>query len=100
MTATQAPPRTMYRLRSRHQLRDQMTWRRMTIRELAIACGGDKYRSSIGNLSSGARDHVGPKLARRIEEALFPGTAPGSLFDAVVTTAQPDIRISRGGRAA
>lgn len=100
MTATATPPRTMYRLRSRYQLRDQMTFRRMTVRELAIACGGDKYRSSIGNLRSGARNNVGPKLARRIEEALFPGSAPGSLFDAVVTTVQSDTSQYRGGRAA
>lgn len=56
-----------------------MTYRRMTVRGLSLACGRLSYKSTIGNLHSGARNTCSAHLARRIEEALT--LPPGNLFD-------------------
>jgi len=59
-----------------------MAARRMTVRELSVACGRDSYRSTIGNLRSGFRPTCSPHLAGRIEVAL--ALYPGALFDIAV----------------
>jgi hypothetical protein len=78
-TQQQAPPRLEARLVSAQALRGAMQYRRLTIRELAVACGRPSYRSTLGNLHSGARTTCSPHLARRIEEALC--VAPGLMFE-------------------
>lgn len=98
MTTTQIQPRLTYRLVSRQALRDQMRYRRTTVRELAIACGRESYKSSIGNLRSGARMTCGPHLARRLEEAL--GLGPGVLFMPVMTSRNFDVADHQGRRVA
>lgn len=76
-----------------------MHYRRISVRELAVACGRPSYKSTIGNLRAGARNTCSSHLARRIEEALC--VTPGLLFTPVMTNVQADIRQPvRGGRAA
>lgn len=81
-----------------------MKFNRMTIRELSLASGDMRHRSTIGHLSSGARASCGPALARRIEESLR--LYPGALFDLRVCTVDVDraatttVPTHRGRRAA
>jgi hypothetical protein len=78
-----------------------MHYRRINVRELSLACGDLKYRSTIGHLHSGTRSTCGARLARRIEEGLL--LTPGSLFDLVVCNTSTDFAAStptRGRRAA
>jgi hypothetical protein len=56
-----------------------MTARRMTVRELSVACGRDSYKSTVGNLRSGFRTSCSPHMAGRIELAL--GLYPGAIFE-------------------
>lgn len=72
-------PKLEARLRHPRALQDAMAARRMTVRELSVACGRDSYKSTIGNLRSGFRTTCGPHLAGRIEVAL--ALYPGALFD-------------------
>ena len=66
------------RLISPDALAQYMKHRDHTVRSLALACGGEHLRSTIGHLRSGRRRACQPDLARRIERAL---DAPrGSLF--------------------
>jgi hypothetical protein len=57
-----------------------MSYARLTVRELAVACGNPKHRSTLAHLRAGTRNTCPPFLARRIEEALHIPT-PGLLFD-------------------
>lgn len=99
MTTTRhAPPRLELRLRSRQILRDAMNYRRMTVRELSLACGRESYRSRLGHLHSGARSTCSAHLARRIEEAL--NMPPGSLFELVVCSSNSEPVNDRGRKAA
>ena len=56
-----------------------MSYSRFTVRELAVACGNPKHRSTIAHLRAGTRDTCPPFLAQRIEYALH--IAPGMLFE-------------------
>lgn len=82
-TSTQQP-KLEVKLRSRQALKDAMTFNRVTIRDLSLACGNMRYRSTIGHLHSGARTTCSPHLARRIEESLR--LYPNALFELRVTT--------------
>lgn len=93
----QHTPRLVYRLVSAQALRSQMTYRRFTVRELSVACGRESYKSTIGNLRSGARNTCSAHLAARIEEALV---APGLLFTPVLTKSNVEVAPTRGRRAA
>lgn len=77
------PPDIRYRIVSARALRSQMNFRRMTVRELSVACGKPSYKSTIGNLVSGARNTVSAHLAVRIAEAL--AIDPELLFVPVLT---------------
>ena len=102
MNAIQPDTTARYALRSRQMLVAQMHYRNMNVRKLAMACGNPRYRSSIGNLMSGARVTTNAVLARALEDVLYPGTAPGVLFEPVVCTRNtaPVPELRRGGRAA
>jgi len=92
-------PRLIYRLHSSQALRQQMTYRRMTVRELSAACGRPSYKSTIGNLRAGTRNTCSAHLAARIEESLC--VSPGLLFEPVMTNVRVDSRPTyRGARAA
>ncbi len=66
------------KLISADALASYMKTRDFTVRSLAAAVGGSRYRSTIGHLRSGARSTCDPDLAKRIEKVL---NAPkGSLF--------------------
>lgn len=78
-----SPPDIRYRIVSARALRSQMKFRRMTVRELAVACGRPAYKSTIGNLVSGARNTCSAHLAVRIAEAL--AIDPDLLFVPVLT---------------
>jgi hypothetical protein len=94
--------RPTYRLTSRQLLRSQMTFRRLSVRTLALAAGGISHKSTIGNLRSGARNTVGPELARDIEDVLFPGCVHGVLFEPTVSNRNVATEYvpSKGRRAA
>lgn len=57
-----------------------MSYARLTVRELAVACGNPKHRSTLAHLRAGTRNTCPPFLAIRIEEALHI-PAPGMLFE-------------------
>lgn len=97
-TTRHAPPRLELRLRSRQILRDAMSYRRMTVRELSLACGRESYRSTLGHLHSGARSTCGPHLARRIEESL--NMPPGSMFEPAICSSNSEPVTPRGRKAA
>jgi hypothetical protein len=80
---TTPQPRLEVKLRSRRALQDAMHFGRLTIRDLATACGDPKLRSTIGHLHSGHRSTCSPHLARKIETALH--LYPNSLFELRVT---------------
>lgn len=99
MTTTQRPPaRLEARLRSHSALLQAMNYRRMTVRELALACGRANYRSSIGHLRAGSRTTVSAHLARRIEEGLL--LPPGALFDLVICSISSESATPTRGRKA
>lgn len=98
MAYAAAEPRLVHRLISTQGLRSQMNYQRMTVRELAVACGRPSYKSTIGNLHSGARKTCSPHLARRIEEALR--ISPGLLFEPVLVTTRNIDSAYKGARAA
>ena len=83
---TTPQPRLEVKLRSRRALQDAMHFGRFTIRELAVACGNPRLRSTIGHLHSGHRNTCSPHLARQIETALH--LYPNSLFEVRVTSDQ------------
>lgn len=58
------------KLISSEALASYMKSRDFTVRSLADAVGGPKYRSTIGHLRSGARRSCDPDLAKRIERVL------------------------------
>lgn len=60
-----------------------MHFNRLNVREMALACGNPRYRSTIGHLHSGARKSCSPHLARRIEEVLR--LHEGNLFELTMT---------------
>jgi hypothetical protein len=62
MTAP-ALPRLEVRLRNPQALRDAMQFSRMNVRELSLACGSVRHRSTIGHLHSGRRNSCSPALA-------------------------------------
>lgn len=91
--------RTTVKIRSARALQDALAFNRLNIRELAVACGNDRYRSTIGHLHSGRRTTCSPHLAGRIEMVLR--LPPHSLFElGVVSIGQTDSRQMRGQRAA
>ena len=73
------------RLISADALGSYMEFRGFTNRSLAVACGSERYRSTIGHLRSGKRTTCGPEIARKIEKALQ--APPNSLFLAELATA-------------
>lgn len=75
------------KLRDAHMLRQYMDYKGVTIRELAMSSG--VHRSTIGHLSSGARNTASPETARKIEEAL--ACPPGLLFDARASNVQREV---------
>lgn len=76
------------RLKDRTMLRQFMGYKRMKIRELALAAGVS--RATIGHLHSGARKTVKPATARAIEEAL--AAPPGLLFEPVASNVAREVR--------
>ena len=78
------------KLISRDALNAYITARQSSTRKLAVACGSEKYRSTIAHLRSGARSTCGPEIAGRIEKAL--GAPAGSLFLVEVAIANAAIR--------
>ena len=96
MPTMQPVPKLEARLRHGRALRDAMSARRITVRELSLACGRESYRSTIGNLRSGFRTTCSPHLAGRIEMALT--LFPGAIFELAVpgsTSATATIRTRR-----
>lgn len=81
---TPAAPRLEVRLRSAQALRDAMQFSRMNVRELSLACGSVRHRSTIGHLHSGRRVSCSPALAARIEFVLR--LPAHSLFDLRMTS--------------
>lgn len=74
-----------------------MTYNRLTVRELSVACGSLRYRSTIGHLRSGVRTSCSAELARRIEENLR--LFPNALFDLRICSDTPtDYKHPRGTR--
>lgn len=73
------------KLISRDALNAYITARQSSTRKLAVACGSEKYRSTIAHLRSGLRNTCGPEVAGKIEKAL--GAPAGSLFLIEVATA-------------
>ncbi|RLV56032.1 XRE family transcriptional regulator [Aeromicrobium phragmitis] len=75
------------KLKSRDVLRQYMKYRRMNVRQLAVASGVS--RSTIGHLHSGKRTGCRPEAAAAIAEAL---QAPADLlFDATTTNVQREV---------
>lgn len=64
------------RLKEAMMLRQYMSYKRLTIRDLAREA--NLSRSTVGHLVSGERCNAKPETARAIEEAL--GCPPGLLF--------------------
>lgn len=79
-----------------------MSFNRMKIADLAVACGSPRHKSSIGHLHSGARNNCSVHLARKIEEALR--LYPNALFELRMTDVKPGTTqqrsISRGSKGA
>lgn len=92
-TAPPRPPKLEVKLRSRQALIDALAFNRMNVRELSLACGNMRHRSTIGHLRSGARSTCSPALAQRIELVLR--LPPHSLFDLRMTTSNVDIPAPR-----
>ena len=72
-------------LSSSYALDTSMRFRKLSNMELARRVGGERHRSTISLLRSGARRTCGPDVAARIERAL--DVPPGSLFVLKVPTA-------------
>jgi hypothetical protein len=75
-----------------------MHFRRMTVLELAVACGNPKHRHTISHLHAGTRNTCSVHLARRIQEAL--NIPQSALFDLYVPGFNVDSQTTRGHRAA
>jgi hypothetical protein len=97
MTAP-ALPRLEVRLRNPQALRDAMQFSRMNVRELSVACGSVRHRSTIGHLHSGRRNSCSPALAARIEFVLR--LPAHSLFDLRMTTTHHVDTVQKIGRKA
>lgn len=79
------------RLKDRTMLRQFMTYKSVTIRQLATRAGVS--RATVGHLVSGKRSSAKPETAAAIERALE--APPGLLFEAVASNVSREV-----GRAA